>query len=167
MGATGATKGGFDVVLLDLMMPVMDGYSTLAAIKADERLNHLPVIMVSAAHELESVARCIDLGATDYLPKPFSATVLRARLRSCLAAKRLRDVERDYLRRVADVVASKPGGLDAEATKDDVVGRLARRLQQMTRDVATREQALREEIAALRAEVDRARAAASSRGDEL
>ncbi|MDQ2707372.1 MAG: winged helix-turn-helix domain-containing protein [Actinomycetota bacterium] len=59
------------------------------------RLNHLPVIMVSAVHELESVARCIDLGATDYLPKPFSAAVLRARLRSSLAAKRLRDVERD------------------------------------------------------------------------
>ena len=83
-----STGAGFDVVLLDLLMPVMDGYSTLAEIKADERLDQLAVIMVSAVHELESVVRCIDLGATDYLPKPFSAAVLRARLRSSLATKR-------------------------------------------------------------------------------
>ena len=114
--------------------------------------------MVSAVHELESVVRCIDLGATDYLPKPFSAAVLRARLRSSLAAKRLRDVERDYLRRVDEVVAGEPAGLDGETARDDVVGRLARRLQQMTDDVTARENALREEIAALRAEIARARA---------
>jgi DNA-binding SARP family transcriptional activator/CheY-like chemotaxis protein len=149
---------GFDVVLLDLLMPVMDGYSTLAAIKADPRLNHLPVIMVSAVHELESVVRCIDLGATDYLPKPFSAAVLRARLRSSLAAKRVRDVERDYLRRVDEFVAGEPTGFDEDTARDDVVGRLARRFQQMTRDVTAREAALHEEIAALRAEIDRARA---------
>jgi DNA-binding response OmpR family regulator len=152
----------YDVVLLDLLMPVLDGYSTLAAIKSDPRLNHLPVIMVSAVHELESMVRCIDLGATDYLPKPFSAAVLRARLRSSLTAKRLRDVERDYLRRVDEVVAGGPAGLDDETARDDVVGRLARRLQQMTRDVTARESALRDEIATLRAEVDRARAGAPS-----
>ena len=118
--------GGVDVVLLDLLMPVMDGWSTLEAIKADPRLNHLPVIMVSAVHELESVVRCIDLGATDYLPKPFSAAVLRARLRSSLAAKRLRDGERDHFRRTTD-------------------------------EVKARESALREEIAALRAEIAQAR----------
>ena len=152
---------GFDVVLLDLLMPVMDGYSTLAAIKADGRLNHLPVIMVSAVHELESMVRCIELGATDYLPKPFSAAVLRARLRSSLAAKRLHDVERDYLRRVDEVVAGEPARLDEQTARDDVVGRLARRLQQMTREVAAREEAMREEIAALRAEIGRVRAGAS------
>jgi DNA-binding response OmpR family regulator len=158
---------GVDVVLLDLLMPVMDGYSTLAAIKADPGLNHLPVIMVSAVHELESVVRCIELGATDYLPKPFSAAVLRARLRSSLAAKRLRDTERDRLRRVDEVVAAGPAGLDAldgldgETARDDVVGRLARRFQQMTRDVAARESALREEIAALRAKIDSARSGAA------
>ncbi|HTK61224.1 MAG TPA: BTAD domain-containing putative transcriptional regulator [Pseudonocardia sp.] len=158
----GDAGAGFDVVLLDLLMPVLDGYSTLAEIKADERLNHLPVIMVSAVHELESVVRCIDLGATDYLPKPFSAAVLRARLRSSLAAKRLRDVERAYLRRVDEVVSSEPGGLAEQAAqetaRDDVVGRLARRLLQMTRDVSAREAALREEIAALRTEIDRVHA---------
>jgi DNA-binding SARP family transcriptional activator/CheY-like chemotaxis protein len=89
--------GGFDVVLLDLLMPVLDGYTTLAAIKADPALDHLPVIMVSAVPDLESVVRCIELGATDYLPKPFSAAMLRARLRSSLALKRLRDGERAEL----------------------------------------------------------------------
>jgi CheY-like chemotaxis protein len=149
--------GHFDIVLLDLLMPVMDGYTTLAEIKSDPALDHLPVIMVSAVHELESVVRCIDLGATDYLPKPFSAAVLRARLRASLAAKRLRDVERDHLRRVEQVVAAGPAGLDHETGRDDVVGRLARRVRQMAQDVADREAALRAEIAALRAQLDRDR----------
>ncbi|GAA4687400.1 hypothetical protein GCM10023215_23900 [Pseudonocardia yuanmonensis] len=86
--------GGFDVVLLDLLMPVLDGCTTLAAIKADPALDHLPVIMVSAVADLASVVRCIELGATDYLPKPFSAAMLRARMRSSLALKRMRDGER-------------------------------------------------------------------------
>ena len=106
--------GGYDVVLLDLMMPVMDGYTTLAEIKADPVLDHIPVIMVSAVPELESVVRCIELGATDYLPKPFSAAVLRARLRSSLAAKRMRDVERGNLRRLEAVVAERESALRAE-----------------------------------------------------
>ena len=84
----------FDVVLLDLLMPVLDGYGTLAAVKADPALDHVPVIMVSAVPELASVVRCIELGATDYLPTPFSAAMLRARLRSSLAVKRLRAAER-------------------------------------------------------------------------
>lgn len=133
-----------DVVLLDVLMPVLDGYATLAAIKADARLAHLPVIMVSTVHELDGVVRCLDLGATDFLPKPFSAAVLRARLRSSLAAKRLRDTEREHLRRAEESVG---GGTGA----DDVAGRLL----QLTRTVAAREAALREEIAALRAELGR------------
>ncbi|GAA3245009.1 hypothetical protein GCM10017691_51750 [Pseudonocardia petroleophila] len=142
-----------DVVLLDVVMPVLDGFATLAAIKADPRLDHLPVIMVSAVQELDAVVRCIDLGATDYLPKPFSAVVLRARLRSSLAAKRLRDIERDHLRRVDEVVSGS--GRGDETARDDVVGRLARRLDQLHRDVTDRESALRAEIAALRAELGR------------
>ncbi|MBW0092261.1 response regulator [Pseudonocardia sp. KRD-184] len=133
-----------DVVLLDVLMPVLDGYATLAAIKADARLTHLPVIMVSTVHELDGVVRCLDLGATDFLPKPFSAAVLRARLRSSLAAKRLRDTEREHLRRAEESVG---GGTGA----DDVAGRLL----QLTRTVAAREAALREEIEALRAELGR------------
>ncbi|CAO5244134.1 BTAD domain-containing putative transcriptional regulator [Frankia sp. AgKG'84/4] len=105
----------FDLVLLDLLMPVLDGYATLAEIKDDPALAAVGVIMVSAVPELESVVRCIELGAIDYLPKPYSSTMLRARLRASLQA---------------------------------------------SRSAADRETALRTEIAALRAEVSRARVGA-------
>jgi class 3 adenylate cyclase len=75
------------------MMPEMDGYETLAAIKSDESLRQLPVIMISGVDELESVARCIELGAADYLSKPFDPVILAARVRASLADKRLRDLE--------------------------------------------------------------------------
>ena len=75
------------------MMPEMDGYETLAAIKADEALRHLPVIMISGVDELDSVVRCIELGAADYLPKPFNPAILAARVRASLADKRLHDLE--------------------------------------------------------------------------
>jgi len=81
------------VVLLDVMMPEMDGYETLAAIKSDEALRHLPVIMISSLDELDSVARCLEMGAADYLPKPFNPVILAARVRASLADKRLHDVE--------------------------------------------------------------------------
>jgi len=154
--------GGYDIVLLDLLMPVMDGYATLTEIRADPAIDHIPVIMVSAVPDMESVVRCIELGATDYLPKPFSSAVLRARLRSSLAAKRLRDVERDHLRRMEAMVAAGPDRLADESSRDDVVGRLARRLREMSREVAERETALRAEIAALQTEVDRTRATAGA-----
>ena len=91
---------GIDVVLLDLEMPEMDGYETLERIKATEAIAYLPVIVISAVDELDSVVRCIAMGAADYLPKPFNAAVLQARLSTSLAAKRLRDLERDYLRTI-------------------------------------------------------------------
>jgi class 3 adenylate cyclase/CheY-like chemotaxis protein len=84
------------VVLLDVMMPEMDGYETLASIKSDESLRHLPVIMISGIDELESVARCIELGAADYLPKPFNPVILAARVRASLADKRLHDLEVEH-----------------------------------------------------------------------
>ena len=70
----------FDLMLLDIMMPEMNGYEVLEQLKADAELRHLPVIMISAVGEVESVVRCIELGAEDYLPKPFDATLLRARV---------------------------------------------------------------------------------------
>jgi class 3 adenylate cyclase len=90
-----------DLVLLDVVMPELDGYETLAAIKADEARRHLPVIMVSGVDELDSVVRCIEMGATDYLPKPINAAILRARLNASLAEKRMRDLEKEYLERQA------------------------------------------------------------------
>src|SRR5207247_112759 len=73
----------FDVVLLDVLMPELDGYETLAQIERDEKLRHVPVIMVSALEDVESVVRCIEMGAADYLPKPFDPVLLRARINGC------------------------------------------------------------------------------------
>ncbi|HEV7571702.1 MAG TPA: response regulator [Thermoanaerobaculia bacterium] len=83
----------FDLVLLDIMMPEMDGYEVLGRIKADSRLQDIPVIMISALNELQSVVRCIEAGAEDYLTKPFNATLLKARIGACLEKKRGRDRE--------------------------------------------------------------------------
>ena len=81
----------FDLVLLDVMMPDMDGYEVLETMKADPALRDIPVVMISALDEMDSVARCIDLGAEDYLAKPFDPTLLRDRIRDCLEKKPLRD----------------------------------------------------------------------------
>jgi sigma-B regulation protein RsbU (phosphoserine phosphatase) len=89
-----AAERAFDLILLDIMMPGMDGYQVLERLKSDEGLRHVPVVMVSAVGETESVVRCIELGAEDYLPKPFNPVVLRARVNASLAQKRLRDEER-------------------------------------------------------------------------
>jgi class 3 adenylate cyclase len=90
-----------DVVLLDVVMPELDGYQTLAAMKSDERLRHIPVLIVSGVEEQDSVIRCIELGATDYLTKPIDPSILAARLNASLAAKRLHDVEQESYERQA------------------------------------------------------------------
>jgi class 3 adenylate cyclase len=92
-----AHPGVFDVVLLDVLMPGLDGYGTLEAMKADEATRHVPVLIVSAVEELDSVVRCIELGATDYLTKPINHRVLEARISASLAAKRLRDLELEHI----------------------------------------------------------------------
>jgi sigma-B regulation protein RsbU (phosphoserine phosphatase) len=89
-----------DHMLLDNMMPVMNGYEVLERLKADTELCHMPVIMISAVEELDSVVRCIELGAEDYLLKPFNATLLRARVHASLEKKRLRDEVRSSLARL-------------------------------------------------------------------
>lgn len=89
-----------DVMLLDLMMPEMDGYQVLAALQADEGLRHLPVIVISALDEVENIVRCIEMGAADYLTKPFDPVLLRARINASLANKRLRDLEQAYVKRI-------------------------------------------------------------------
>jgi len=88
----------FDVLLLDIMMPTMNGYEVLEAMALDPRLRQVPVIMISAVDDKESIARCIELGADDYLPKPFDPVILQARLGASLARKRLRDREQLYQR---------------------------------------------------------------------
>jgi two-component system, sensor histidine kinase and response regulator len=90
----------FDLVLLDVMMPEMDGYAVLARMKADPRLREIPVIVISGLDEIESVVRCIEQGAEDYLTKPFNPTLLRARIGACLEKKRLGDELRDKYQRL-------------------------------------------------------------------
>ncbi|RRR70040.1 MAG: response regulator [Candidatus Viridilinea halotolerans] len=87
----------YDLVLLDLMMPVIDGYGVLEVMREDTRLRTIPVIVVSALDELDSVVRCIELGAEDYLIKPINSVLLHAKVDACLERKRLRDHERASL----------------------------------------------------------------------
>ena len=90
----------FDLILLDIMMPDMNGYEVLERMKAAAELRNIPVIMISALSEIDSVIRCIELGAEDYLPKPFNPTLLRARVGASLEKKRLRDEVRASLTRL-------------------------------------------------------------------
>ncbi len=90
----------FDLVLLDLMMPEMNGYEVLSRLKSDPALRRIPVIMISALDEIDSVVRCIEAGAEDYLSKPFDPTLLRARINASLEKKQWRLRERSYLDRI-------------------------------------------------------------------
>ena len=89
--------GNFDLVLLDILMPDLDGFQTLEFMKADPKLKHLPVIMLTALDDVDSTVRCIEAGAEDYVPKPFSPVILRARITASLEKKRLRDQEQAFL----------------------------------------------------------------------
>ena len=155
----------FDLVLLDVMMPELNGYEVLEHLRADERLRHLPVIMISAVDQIESVVRCIELGADDYLPKPFNPTLLRARVGASLEKKRLRDHEVRYLQDVAQVTSAAAAVeaeafdsemLSAVAERPDALGQLARVFVRMAGQVATREAELKKEIQVLRIEIDHA-----------
>lgn len=87
-----------DLVLLDVMMPEMDGHQVLAEMRADARLRRVPVIMITALDDMDSAVRCIESGAEDYILKPFNPVLLRARVAATLEKRRLRELEREYLR---------------------------------------------------------------------
>src|SRR5512139_62630 len=91
----------FDMVLLDIQMPEMDGYQVLEQITSDLHLRDIPVIVTSAVEGLESVVRCLELGAEDYLSKPVNPVLLKARIGAGLEKKRLRDQQRELIRRFA------------------------------------------------------------------
>ena len=158
----------FDLLLLDIMMPELNGYQVLRHLKADSHLRDIPVIMISALDDMDSIVRCIKLGAEDYLPKPFDPVLLRARIGASLEKKRLRDQEIEYLHNVDHVIAAaaavEAGEFDPEtlarvATRRDELGRLARVFQRMAREVQAREQRLKQEVQQLRIEIDEARTA--------
>src|SRR5438034_7631542 len=145
----------FDLVLLDVQMPEMDGYQVLEHLKADPRLRDIPVIMISAVEELESVVRCIELGAQDYLPKPFNPVLLRARLSASLERKWPRDQEVDYCQQVGRVTAAAVAiknntfqreSLDEVASRSDELGQLAQVFQEMASQVYAREQQLQRQL---------------------
>ena len=103
-------QGTWDAVLLDVLMPGMDGHEVLGRMKQDAALRDIPVIMISALDEMASVVKGIELGAEDYLPKPFDPVLLHARLNACLQKKWFRDQELAYLQGVERLTAAAGRG---------------------------------------------------------
>ena len=125
----------FDVVLLDIMMPEMNGYEVLERLKADPRLRHIPVIMISAVDEIDSVIRCIELGAEDYLSKPFNPTLLRARVGATLERKKLHDQVRAQAADLAAWNQTLEQRVADQLTEIERVGRLKRFLSPQIADL--------------------------------
>src|SRR5438445_1600769 len=94
-------RDGFDLVLLDMEMPEMDGFQVLEQLVNDRQLRDLPVIVTSSLEGITNVVRCIELGAEDYLTKPVNPVLLKARIGSSLEKKRLRDTQKELVRRFA------------------------------------------------------------------
>ena len=155
----------FDLVLLDVMMPRRDGYDTLAALKGDERLRSIPVIMISALDELSSVVRCIEAGAEDYLPKPFNATLLRARVGACLEKKFAHDQEEELYHRLVisqqrldrelSEAHRQMQAMPADVKEDPRIFPLLEAFQRMSGAVSRRETDLRATIQDLEIKINR------------
>jgi class 3 adenylate cyclase len=94
-------KRDFDLMLLDVLMPELDGYEVLAELQRDPRLRDLPVIVTSSLDELDSVVKCVEMGAEDYLTKPVNPVLLNARISASLEKKRLRDQQRELISKFA------------------------------------------------------------------
>lgn len=163
-----------DMILLDIMMPIMDGFGVLELLKANKQWRDIPVVVISAMSDMDSVARGIELGAEDYLPKPFDPVLLEARLTAGLEKKRLRDIEVEYLQQVEKLTKAAEAIQDntfAEdklsdvAGRDDALGNLARVFQNMAREVHAREQRLRQQIQQLQHDREEARGAAEETAD--
>ena len=156
----------FDLVLLDIVMPVMDGYEVLERMKGDRRLRDIPVLVISSVQEMDSIVKGIKMGAEDYLPKTFDPIFFKARVDACLEKKRSRDRELEYLRqvdRLTDAAAAlendtfDPDSISDVASRTDALGQLTRVFQRMAREFYVRERRLKQQVAELRIEVDKAK----------
>jgi signal transduction histidine kinase/DNA-binding response OmpR family regulator len=127
----------YDLMLLDILMPEVDGYQVLEQMKSNGTLRNVPVIVISAVDEMESVIRCIGMGAEDYLPKPFNPVLLKARIGASLEKKRLRDQEQAHLKQLEAekkrLVMLNQMGRDLTATLD--LPRVVERLLQAVIDI--------------------------------
>lgn len=125
--------GSYDLILLDIIMPEIDGYQVLEWIR-DSPWQHIPTIMISALDQIDSVVKCIEMGAADYLAKPFNTTLLKARLGACLEQKRLRDKESQYIKQLAKAnqqISKLNNCLQAENTRLSTELEITQRLQTM------------------------------------
>lgn len=165
----------FDLVLLDVIMPEIDGFQVMERMHAEPALREIPVIMISALDDLSSVVRCIEFGAEDYLTKPFDPVLLRARIGAALEKKRFRDREADYLRQVAHVIDAagavehgvyQSAMLTEIGRRNDELGRLARVFDAMVAGVHARESRLLEQLRQLRTDVSLATSEMSTLGPE-
>ena len=152
-----------DMILLDIMMPVLDGFQVLERLKSHETWHDIPVVIISANNDMASVTRGIELGAEDYLPKPFEPSLHEARLAAGLEKKRLRDLEKEYLEQVSKVVAAAesvqedrfvPDSLAEVAERSDALGNLARVFEKMVAEVHVREQRLKQQLAQLQLDME-------------
>jgi CheY-like chemotaxis protein len=156
----------FDLVLLDVLMPELDGYEVLARLKDAPATRDIPVIVISALDDMAAVVRCIERGAEDFLTKPFDPVLLRARISASLEKKRLHDVELEYIRQVGRVIEAataveqggyRSGSLADLAARPDELGRLARVFDGMAAEVEAREERLKARLRELKADIGIAR----------
>ena len=142
----------YDLILLDILMPVMDGYQVLEYMKSSDTLRDIPVIVISAVDEMDSIIRCIRMGAEDYLPKTLDPVFLKARVDACLEKKYFRDQEIEYLRQVDRLTEAAaalendsfdPDSLEDVASRTDALGQLTRVFQRMAREFYVRERRLK------------------------
>jgi len=164
-----AAREPVDVILLDVWLPGVNGYGVLARLKSDEALREIPVLIITAADDAQSITRCLALGADDYLAKPYDPVVLGARVRACLAKKRAREFDLAYLRGVARVTAAALAvesgqftaeSLDEVAQRSDALGNLARLFRRMAIEVAARQRRLEDQVQQLTIAIDERKKAA-------
>jgi len=168
-GLATAAREPVDVILLDVWLPGLSGYGVLARLKSDEALREIPVLIITAVDDAQSVTRCLALGADDYLAKPYDPAVLGARVRACMTKKRARDFDLAYLRGVARVTAAALAvesgqftaeSLDEVVRRPDALGNLARLFRRMAIEVAARQRRLEDQVQQLTIAIDESKKAA-------